>query len=56
MHIHVKSPDGEAKIWIEPEIELERAVGYNEPQVNEILEQVEKHRNEIEDHWRKHFS
>ena len=56
MHIHVKSPEGEAKVWIEPDIELERSVGYNDSQVTEILEQVTKHRDEIENHWRKHFS
>lgn len=56
MHVHVKSPEGEAKVWIEPDIELERSVGYNESQVTEILEQVAKHRDEIKNHWRKHFS
>ena len=24
VHVHVQSPDGEAKFWIEPEIELAR--------------------------------
>ena len=56
MHIHVRSPEGEAKVWIEPQIELERSLGYNDSQVNEILEQVTEHRDEIENHWRKHFS
>lgn len=25
LHIHVQSPDGEAKLWVEPEIELARS-------------------------------
>jgi hypothetical protein len=29
MYIHVKSPEGEAKIWMEPVIEVDRSVGYN---------------------------
>lgn len=56
MHIHVLSGDGEAKVWIEPGVELERSVGYNEAQTAEILEQVRKHRDEIESHWKTHFS
>ena len=56
IHIHVVSPEGEAKIWVEPEIELERSVGYSRAQVSEILKQVEEHRDEIENSWREHFS
>jgi hypothetical protein len=56
MHIHVLSPQGEAKIWIEPAIALERSVGYNNSQISEVLEQVEEHRDEIESRWRQHFS
>ena len=26
-HVHVLAPDGEAKIWIEPEIEVARNLG-----------------------------
>ena len=26
-HVHVASPDGEAKFWLDPEIELARNVG-----------------------------
>jgi len=56
MHVHVLSADGEAKIWIEPKIEFERSVGYITSQIAEILEQVEIHRDEIESHWKRHFS
>jgi len=27
MHIHVISPEGEAKFWIEPKIEIARSIG-----------------------------
>jgi hypothetical protein len=56
MHVHVKSPEGEAKIWMEPAIEVDRSVGYNQSEMSEIIEQVERHRDEIEGHWREHFS
>ena len=56
MHVHVKSPDGEAKIWMEPAIAVDRSVGYNQSEMSEIIEQVERHRDEIESRWREHFS
>jgi hypothetical protein len=51
MHIHVKSPQGEAKIWMEPAIEVDRSVGYNQSGMWEIIEQVERHGHEIESRW-----
>jgi hypothetical protein len=30
LHIHVQSPDGEAKFWIEPKIELARSHGLSD--------------------------
>jgi hypothetical protein len=56
VHIHVLSADGEAKVWVEPEVALERSVGYNRAQIQEILDQVRMHRDEIKDHWNRHFS
>ena len=29
MHVHVHSGDGEAKFWLEPEIELARNLGFS---------------------------
>ena len=56
MHIHVLSPEGEAKVWIEPEIALDRSVGYNSSQISEIMNQVKDHKDEIENRWRQHFA
>ena len=54
-HVHVQGPLGEAKIWLEPEIEL--AVNYNMPQrqVSRALRLVREHENEIRTAWNKHF-
>ncbi|MHB9028448.1 MAG: DUF4160 domain-containing protein [Candidatus Latescibacterota bacterium] len=30
MHIHVQSPDGEAKYWIEPDLTLAHSNGFTE--------------------------
>jgi hypothetical protein len=40
MHVHVQSPDGEVKIWIEPTIELARTYGLTEQDLNRVLKLV----------------
>ena len=55
MHIHVHCSDGEAKFWLEPEIELVQAYGVSQKQVREMLKQIEERRNAITDAWNNHF-
>lgn len=55
MHIHVVHADGEAKIWIEPRIEVEKSHGLSSKQVSEILQLVIEHENEIRKSWSNHF-
>jgi len=55
MHVHVISPDGEAKFWLEPEIELAVNKGLGTTEVNELKKIVEERQNEIREHWRRHF-
>jgi hypothetical protein len=55
MHIHVTSPDGEAKFWIEPVVVLADHSGYNNVQLKELQKVVEKHASEITKSWKKHF-
>ncbi|MEX0779204.1 MAG: DUF4160 domain-containing protein [Balneolales bacterium] len=55
MHVHVIHADGEAKVWLEPEIELQSFVGLRSRQVKEIMEKVTEHRNEIKENWNRHF-
>jgi hypothetical protein len=55
MHVHVISPDGEAKFWLEPEIELAVNKGLGSTEVNELKRIVDERKNEIRDHWRRHF-
>jgi hypothetical protein len=43
IHIHVQSADGEAKFWIEPEIELARNYRLGEQDLNRALELVIEH-------------
>ncbi len=55
VHIHVLSPDGEAKFWIEPEIELAVNKGFKSHQINELTKVIEEHENEIREAWQRHF-
>lgn len=55
VHIHVQSPDGEAKFWLEPTIELARNHQLSEQDVRRALELVIEHQQEIRDAWQRHF-
>jgi len=55
MHIHIYSPSGEAKFWIEPKIELAVSKGLNSRELKEVEIQVKENENEIRKEWNKHF-
>lgn len=53
--IHVVSPDGEAKFWIEPAIELARNHGLSERDIAPTRTLVEEHEQLIRTAWHDHF-
>jgi len=55
MHVHVKGPDGDAKFWLEPKVELAIQHGLAGHQVSEIRQLVEEHRDEIRNAWQQHI-
>jgi hypothetical protein len=55
MHVHVLSPDGEAKFWLEPEVELARNHKLSERDLSRIRELIMEHKDEIRDAWNRHF-
>jgi hypothetical protein len=55
MHVHVISPDGEAKFWLEPDIELVVNQGLSATELNELAKIVKERQNEIREHWHRHF-
>ncbi|MHC4644467.1 MAG: DUF4160 domain-containing protein [Planctomycetota bacterium] len=55
MHVHVVSPDGEAKFWIEPIVALAGYVGFSSRQLARLQTLVEERRSEIAKAWKKHF-
>ncbi len=56
MHVHIVSEDGEAKFWLEPEIELAKNYRYSRKQLKEIESLVEQHYDELVSAWQQHFS
>ena len=55
MHIHVYCADGEAKFWLEPQIELAKNYGLSRKQLKEIEKIIEEHNEEIKNAWKKVF-
>jgi hypothetical protein len=54
-HVHVYCPDGEAKFWLEPAVELARNHGLSSVQLTALKKVVEERRDDILDAWRRHF-
>jgi hypothetical protein len=54
MHVHVSCPDGEAKYWLTPEIELARNQRLSRMQLKEIENIIEVHYDEFKNAWGKH--
>ncbi len=55
MHVHVFSPDGEAKFWLEPQIELALNNGLKTVELTELRRIIEERQDEIRRHWHRHF-
>jgi len=56
MHVHILSPDGEAKFWIEPIVALADYKKFSDRQIKELEKVVKTHVKEIEKSWKQHFS
>jgi len=54
--VHASCPDGEAKFWLEPAVDLARNYRLSQIQVMELKKTVEEKKNDILDAWRKHFA
>lgn len=55
MHVHVQSPDGEAKFWLEPVIALAQHTGQPWREISEAPQLVQEHGNNIRSAWHGHF-
>ena len=55
MHVHVYCGDGEAKFWLEPQIELARNYRLSRSQLREVERIIEEHVDELRTAWHEHF-
>lgn len=56
LHIHIQSADGEAKFWLEPNLELARNYGLSDTDLRRLEQLVAEHEREIRDAWNSHFA
>ena len=55
MHIHVSGQMGEAKFWIEPQIEPAQNYGLSEAELNAAKKSIKEHEDDIRKAWNRHF-
>lgn len=56
LHVHVASSEGEAKFWLDPEIELAENAGLAEREVSRVRAIVVRHEQQIRESWNRHFA
>ncbi len=55
-HVHVATPEGIAKFWLEPTIALADYHGLNARELRAIEQMVREHEDEFSTAWDRHFS
>lgn len=55
MHVHVSSPVGEAKFWVEPIISLATHTGLQARELARMQKLVQENKDEIVRSWKAHF-
>ena len=55
MHIHIDSPEGEAKFWLEPTVALANYAGFSKRDLLEIQKKVEERADEFRKSWKQYF-
>ena len=56
LHIHVRSADGEAKLWLDPAVAVAMSYGYDAAVLRELADVAEAHRELIERSWHEYFA
>ncbi len=54
-HVHVYCTDGEAKFWLEPQLELARNYQLSKVQLNEVETIIEGHYDDLKAAWHDFF-
>jgi hypothetical protein len=54
-HIHVRGPDGEAKFWLVPDVQLARNDGFDARTLKNLATVVAANKNLLERAWNDYF-
>ena len=54
-HVHVRTAGKEAKVWLNPGIELAANRGFNSKELADIISLVDSHKLAFEAAWDEHF-
>ena len=56
MRVHIWSPNGIAKSWLEPIVALVEYYGIKSHELSEIEQIVKERRNDFINEWNRHFT
>ena len=54
-HIHVYCSKGEAKFWLEPNIELANNYNLSDKKIKKLLNIIKENKDELSSCWEEHF-
>lgn len=54
-HVHVHHADGEAKVWLDPDVEVAEDHGLGGRKLKVALRLIREHEDEIRTAWKAHF-
>jgi hypothetical protein len=54
-HVHVQAAEGEAKFWLDPQVELAANYGLSPRNRSKAERLIREHEDEIRAAWKKHF-
>ncbi len=55
VHVHVATPDGTAKFWLDPLVALADYHGLSPQELRQMESLVEENQDEIKSAWHQHF-
>jgi len=55
IHIHAGRSDAEAKLWLDPEVQVAESFGFTRREQSELVRLMELRRDEIVRAWHEHF-
>ena len=56
MHVHIQTPDGVAKFWLEPVVVRATSHRIDQRKLHELSRLVEENAHVFSEAWRKHFT